>query len=390
MSFDLEKKITTAHIPRASGSTILASDTLNVVYNKYKSTAAIPTDAIRYNLIFSHGTGMNKSIWHYHIKSLFEWSQKSNGKIYIDSVIAIDAAGHGDSGVINRNKLGWIFRWDEGGKDIIEVVRNEHRTTGDFQNNFKSRNILIGHSMGGFLSLLAAFYEPDLFDATVPIEPVVYLDSRSTRKFSQRFLIIGKMIINEFDTKQAFEDFFKVHSFYKNIDPKVMDDFLNDELLEVIDPKTKDVKYRIKSSSQAQMAGYVSSALVLPLGMDIYKHIRVPIAHVIGKNAKWNPPESTEFFRGSVNPDFLAATYDIEGGEHLVNAEKPDDLLEVLKDFILKRKVEFKSTAAQLPEQKAEGLRQKVFESEIPKLLNGDLGTLYGIQHTALAKASKL
>ena len=91
----------------------------------------------------------------------------------LDSVIAIDMVGHGDSSLENQGKLGTIFRWDDGAKDVIAIIKHEIATTGDFQNNLESRNLIIGHSMGDSI-FICNILEPSLFDAVIPIEAVIY------------------------------------------------------------------------------------------------------------------------------------------------------------------------------------------------------------------------
>lgn len=379
MSYTLEKKVANAHFPRAPGSTLVSSERLNVVYNKYKSTTTIPADAIRFNFVFAHGTGMNKAIWHFHITQLFEWQAKSNGKIYIDTIVSVDAVGHGDSGVLNDGKLGWISRWDEGARDLLEVIRQEQASTGDLTNDLKSRNILVGHSMGGFLSLFAGFHEPNLVDSIVAVEPVLYANAKEIGKFAKRFAMIGLMLVDEFASYKDYEDFFKVYSFYKNIDPRVMEDFIQDELLVVADPVSDKKSFKTKTSKAAQIAAYTSGMPSLIAGMDEYQHINVPITHVAGKTAKWNARETNPFFRGAIKPEYLVGVYDVEGGEHLLHAEQPDVMVKILQEHTTKRQVDYLKHLQEVPEFKFKGSKEKILEAEVEgKLLQGRFLELHG------------
>ena len=161
MSYSYEKKMTLAHPFRATGSTLLHEEqsSLKIVYDKYKTRSPYPNSSnqLRYNLIFIHGTGFNKSIWKYHINKLYQLSQSQQVPWFLDSVISLDMVGHGDSSLENQGKIGPIFRWDDGGKDVVNVVKYELNSTGDFKNDFNSRNIVIGHSMGGYCALYASF-----------------------------------------------------------------------------------------------------------------------------------------------------------------------------------------------------------------------------------------
>lgn len=169
MSFTLEKKQAKAYPFRAKGSTLLAKDAqdLTIVYNKFKSNFPRPNpeSQLTFNLVFCHGTGFNKSVWTYLIKQLYKLSQSHQVPWFLDTVLAIDAIGHGDTSLANEGKLGCVYMWDDGSKDVIEVVKHELATTGDMKNDFESRNLIVGHSMGGFTALYATFLEPALFDS---------------------------------------------------------------------------------------------------------------------------------------------------------------------------------------------------------------------------------
>ncbi|KAK6456507.1 Alpha/Beta hydrolase protein [Scheffersomyces xylosifermentans] len=380
MSYTLEKKVSEAFHPRAPGSTTLPDDRLSIVYNKYKTTEVIPADALRFNFIFSHGTGMNKSVWHFAIKNLFELSQKSGGKWYLDTVVATDAVGHGDSSVLNGDKVGWIYKWDEGGKDLLEVIKHEQRTTGDLKNNHYSRNIAVGHSLGGFQVVAAGYYAPNLLDAIIPVEAVLYSDDKSSKRFAKIFGSMAPLLLDDFDSNDDFQEFYRKFSFYKNMQASVLDDFVGDELLITVDPKTGEKRYKAKSSAKNQMATYLGAVLSIHKGMAMLPYIIIPVFHVIGDKAKWNPPESIPYIRNAIQNEYLAGTADIPGGEHLVNAEKPEAVIELLVKFTLQRQQDFKEELKTLPEVKLGPNREKIREAQFAKLLEGDLTSVYGFK----------
>ncbi|KAG7663285.1 uncharacterized protein J8A68_003199 [[Candida] subhashii] len=381
MSFTVEKKVGSAYPYRAAGSTILAEDThkLKLVYNKYKTTLTPPTkDTLRFNLIFCHGTGFNKSIWKYHIKKLYELSQQRGTNWFLDSVMAIDFIGHGDSSLLNNGLLGPVYRWDEGGKDITHLIKQEISSTGDFQNNFESRNIVIGHSMGGFSTIYAAFHEPTLIDSIVPIEPVYYGEPDRFTKFKKIFNKISQMIIDKFDSIEDLNYFFKKFSFYKNMTPEIMKDYMDDEVIEEIDPETNEKVYKIKCIKRHQMTAYFGSFTSIARGMHVLPTIQVPIYHVIGAKAVWNPPASIPWIRGNINPKYLAGTFDIPEGEHLCNVEKPDETIDIIAKVLTERNSKYTQERVLIPEIVKNKDRQVIADEQFSKMFDLKFDDIYG------------
>lgn len=381
MSFTLEKKLTRAHPTRAQGSTLLAKDAenLTIVYNKYKSNCPRPNpqSQLTYNLVFCHGTGFNKSIWNYHIKKLFQLSQSLQVPCFLDTVVSIDAIGHGDSSLANAEKLGPVCTWDDGARDVIEVVENEIRTTGDLKNDADARTVIIGHSMGGFMAIYAAYLESSLFDSVIAIEPVLYASPDSAEKYMKLFKKISGFILDTFDTEQDAKYFFEKFSFTKLHNPEVLNDYMADEIYKTKDEEGK-VVYKIKCIKNLQIAAYLGSMMSLPKGMLAFPALRVPFLHVVGTKAKWNPPESTAWIRGSIDPKFFAGGIDIPDGEHLVNGEKPDEVVAVIKDFLTKRNEDYEKERLNTPEVVLKEDKQGLREQEFGKLLKGDLADIHG------------
>ncbi|KAK6460546.1 Alpha/Beta hydrolase protein [Scheffersomyces coipomensis] len=381
MSFTVETKSSPAYFPRHVGSTVLADDRLTLVYHKYKTTEIIPKDAVKFNLIFAHGTGMNKSVWTFIIKNLYQLSQASTGKNkwYLDSCISFDNVSHGDSALANKGKLGWVYRWDEGGKDLLRLLNYENDTTDDFKNNLTSRNIAIGHSLGGHFVVLAGFYDPNILDSVVPIEAVLYSDENSTKRFRKLFAKIASLLIDTFDSKEDIVEYFTKFSFYKKMHPEALKDFMEDEIITVIEDG--EIKYKTKASKEAQMSSYICSALSVPQQMKLLPLMRLPVCHVIGSNGNWNPPQSIPFVREAIPKRYLSATYDIPKGEHLVHAEQPEDTIKILQEFILKRQADFEN---EKPDEYAEFKygkdRNKILGIEYGHMLAGELSEVTGFK----------
>jgi pimeloyl-ACP methyl ester carboxylesterase len=340
------------------------------VYNKYKSTLAPPQSGIKINLIFAHGSGMNKSIWKYHIDKLYASSSKHGW--YLDTVVSVDAVGHGDSAVLNVGKLGPIFRWDENGKDLLTVIKYEQSSTGDLKNDYTHRNIVIGHSLGGHAAVMAGFYGPNLVDSVVPVEAVLYYNTDNAERFTKIFSKISALLIDEFDSYEDYEEFFTSFSFFKTLHPEVQKAFMADELQTVVN-KDGEIKYKTKASMVNQMASYLGSAYSLELGMKCLELLRVPVCHVVAEKGNWNPKESIPYIRQAIPKEYLAQAVDIPVGTHLVNGEYPDEMTDVIENFIKLRITQFKEQILNIdPEIATNGDRQKLADIHKEKLLVGD------------------
>lgn len=351
--------------PRSTGATHLPSDRLKLVYHKYKTTASIPDNVTKINLIFAHGTGMNKSVWKYHVEKFYEASATSKDW-KLDSVVVPDAVGHCDSALLNKGKLGWSCDWRDGGKDLISVVKNEIDVTGDFVPGAYTRNILIGHSMGGYQVAYAGFLESVLFDSVVSIEPVLFYDQQYTEFFANRISKMSKMITDVFPNAEAANKWFKQISFYKTLDKRVLDDFVADELYE------EDGKVKVKSTNPAQIAAYLTAPYCVEKGMAVLPHIDIPFMHVRGMEAMWNPPEATDFIRESVKAELIEGV-DVEGGDHLLHGTLLDETMKVLIGFVDRRAAWVKDHRGTFPEVKHNGDRAAIFESQWPFMMKGDV-----------------
>lgn len=382
MSYTVQKKLVKAHPIRAKGSTLLAEDAANltIVYNKYKSNCPRPKpqSQLTFNLVFCHGTGFNKSIWNYHIKKLFQLSQSFQVPWFLDTVVSIDAAGHGDSSLANADKLGAVFVWDDAARDVVEVVQHEIRTTCDLKNDLDTRTVIVGHSMGGYVAGYAAYLECTLFDSVIAIEPVVYGTPEHAELYIKLFKKIGGFILDTFDTEEEARNLFEKISFTKLHHPQVLKDYIDDEIYKTKNEEGKEV-YKIKCEKNFQVAAYMGAMMTLSKGMLALPGLRVPYLHVIGSEAKWNPPESVEWIRDAINPKYLSSI-DIPKGEHLVNGEMPDTIVDIIKDFCTKRNEALDKEKLDIPQVALKGDKQALRKQEFGKLIKGDLRDIYGYE----------
>lgn len=385
MSYSLEKKIIDAHSPRFPGSTALEQDSsaLKLVYNKFTTTASTSATAgkTRINLVFSHGTGMNKDLWTYHAKRLYATASAGPGW-YLGSVVAFDAVGHGDSAVANRDKLGWTYGWTDGARDLIKIVRHENTTCGDMLNNATSKNIIVGHSLGGFHVLMAGFFEPNLFDTIVPIEAVFYYDASLAPRYHKVFQKVSSLIMDEFESLEEFTEYYAEFSFYKSLHPEVLKEMISNEYYTVYDAASGTTKYRSKANRVGQISTYVCATFGLQLSHTVVPLIDTKICFIVGEKATWNPPASTEYFINNAKPSSLIEHHIIKDGTHLVNGEQPDKIVEILANLCGKRAAEAQRAYHELPEVVYHGDKRKVVEKQFDMVLNGEpadsVGWSYG------------
>lgn len=378
MSSDLytvTKHTTAAAFPRARGGTLLTNDRLEIAYLRFSPKLGKSKDpsVINIDLVFSHGTGMNKSIWKYHIDQLYKYAAKvgplENWKL--NRVISIDAVSHGDSALINHGKLGWSYRWEDGAKDVIAVIKAEQLKTGDFVNDANNKTIMVGHSLGASQSLLLSAYEPFLLDTAFAIEPVAFIEESDSEKFTNIIRKMGTMIKDEFESEGALEKYMTKYGFLRNFDPRVLKDVIEDEKY---DATGSDgiVKFKTKSSTAQQLATYMTGFYSIPLAMSILPTIRSNVVHVAGKKATWNPPKAVPFIRNTIPKEFVTGI-DIEDGEHLVNGERPDEIISEISKCISDRVKLAHKNRDNYPEIKYHGQRDEILTHQWQKMLDGKI-----------------
>ncbi|KAG7193274.1 uncharacterized protein KQ657_001037 [Scheffersomyces spartinae] len=368
--YTTEKKICEAAFPRHKGSTVSTSLRLNVVYHKYKTTTVLAENDIKINLVFVHGTGMNKAVWKYHINKLFQLAKSKGWPL--DLVISIDAIQLGDSAILNKGKLGWLYHWADGAKDINSVIRHEQGTTGDYIQDDYHKNVAIGHSIGGHQVLVASFYEPELYAAVVPIEAVVYSNPAYTQKFIKVFGKLSGLILDTFDLIGDVNMYFKELSFYRNTNPEILDDFLKEEIyvVEEGEAESLEIKYKTKCSRENQMVSYISSAISLTHAMALLPLLKNRVYHIVGTEATWNPPESVSWIRDNIDSKLITAI-DLPG-EHLLNIENPDQMVDTIGGIIDKESEHYKRALETSPFSRGKDTEKSV-EQNLNNLLTGDV-----------------
>lgn len=318
--------------PRHPGSILLSREShtpsdyrLQVCYRKYK--ALQDSNKPKINIVFLHGNGMNKGIWHYHIDKLY--NQYNNSEYQLNTVLAIDNVSHGESAAANKDKLGYVYGWKDGCKDVIEIVK--YHESQDFLSK-NSINILVGHSLGGFQALYTCYLEPQLFDACIPVNPVCYMDDQTLALYSFGFGMWLKTdkIKSHFDIpegsnwKEVAEKHYKKESFFKKFNPAVLANMLGDEFSGVT---PEGNSFDLNTRAEQEYICYYNARVFIPDGMKVFDQITTPVYHIVGDNdtAGEGAIQSTRSSLKSVVKPF-----DLENSTHLVVGENPDLVVNVL------------------------------------------------------------
>ncbi|ODQ81072.1 hypothetical protein BABINDRAFT_160484 [Babjeviella inositovora NRRL Y-12698] len=369
MSFIYELKSVPAHYARAEGSLLSEDDRPVIGYAKY--TVSLPQKNKKVvNLLFAHGTGMNKSIWRYHIEKLYELAA-GNLPWQLGTVVAFDAINHGDSMVANAGKLGVTHNWTDNAKDALCVVKNEPELS---SLNLESITISIGHSLGGFTALYAAYLEPIFFESIIAIEPVISskellipADQISPEQYayavSSSYKMLKKLdfaIQDQFEDEADFVEFMTKYSFYKNIPQKVLKPFLEDEMIAGKDADGEDI-ITVKACKKQQMVAYIGARHAITNGMPILRFINIPVTHVMGSKSTWNDPDFGRSYIRSEIPNCRGV--EIENGEHLVNCEMPDETIAVIIDHINEAVQRANKAGKQFPATLTDKQRDEIFEA---------------------------
>ena len=371
--FTVTTKTTDAAYPRYYGSTLLPSDRLKIVYDRYESTNQQPRDSdfITLNLIFAHGTGLNKDLWKYYIEHLYKYSSEvgPSQKWWIRNILSIDSATHGDSALLNEGKLGWKNRWEDGGRDINRIIENEQLNTGSFYNDATHKNILIGHSLGACQSVFSAAFQPNLYDLVFMIETVGFTDESLSKDSIGRINRLVGLIPEEFDSEKEFDTFYRKFNFTRKFHPRVLDDIIKHEKYEVVKPNGEK-KWRAKASGIQQLTSYMSGKSSIPNVMAALPLLKTSVIHVAAAELKFNPPQTPPFIRRTIPAEYITGI-DIPGADHNVNGESPDEVIALLKDALSKRAALAHENTDFYAEVKYKGDREKILKEKWKEMLTG-------------------
>ncbi|CAO1618042.1 unnamed protein product [Sympodiomycopsis kandeliae] len=166
------------------------------------SSSSSPDNEANYTLLLAHANGFHKETWEPMLPSLLNTlSQKQNSqgqRINIDEIWSIDTFGSGENGILNRQVLGETVSWFDGARDILQLIYNYlPQVSSKLPKNFgprwlndqlplcqasqvakdkkKGRKIIaVGHSFSGAALSILAGTHPDIFEALILVDPVMF------------------------------------------------------------------------------------------------------------------------------------------------------------------------------------------------------------------------
>lgn len=316
--FKLETKTLEAASNRKPNSVLIPGiDVLHVVYDLYKNVRKLAQEQIGVNLLFLHGSGMNRVIWEYYLIKFNELIS-SQSQWGLNRVVFLDQVTHGDSAELNRFKLGVDFDWSDGAKDACRVTLKEF--------NQQEVNIIVGHSMGGHQALCCGVLCPDFFNLIIPIEPVliphvVSNDIRAKTIVHSRFFnAIWNKTKDTFNNDKDFKQYMEKGSFYTNTHPWIRNRIMEFERV----PLDSTGKLRTKISQDQNTLCYMTLNPGAAWLISNLKFITTPVYCMLGGIANWTPTENKQALENEVEN----ITIDVVGeGDHLMNLEIPDVII---------------------------------------------------------------
>lgn len=315
----------------------ISPDALKVAYRRYKATRHPPPNLTKFNLVFLHGTGMNKGVWHYHIDRLYEkcWDLG----IHIDVVLAMDTINHGTSAQVNNGKLGKVLDWRDVAYDVAKIGEVEKLCL--LSGNYK--NVLVGHSMAGLVSLFLAFIRPALFNACVVLNPVCYLPNDSLASPYEPFMTWRRKKYMEtnfhFESpknwKQKVIEYMLNKSFYREFDKRVLENMLEDEYPET-EPQDNGLSITVKlnTTQEQTLITYFGAKEATKRVPPTFSGIVVPVYRILGElDISW---EAARQKLQEAIPGMK--TYLLPGEKHLLHGVHPDLFVNTLFEILKERK----------------------------------------------------
>lgn len=197
----------------------------------------------------------------------------------------------------------------------------------DIQQKYKEPVILLGHSMGGVLSLLVSFQRPELVKQVVMLDPPVIdfwsglmLKSAKWLKLDDRITPAGRTLGRReiFKDKAEAIDYFRHKSLFKNVDSRCLQDYVNAGTSASAD----GIRLRYSASTE------VNIYRTIPLNLYRHKKLTRPTTMVLG--------DASQVVRGLQKRHMrkLGVSMAFIRGGHLFPLERPEATAKLIKELI--------------------------------------------------------
>lgn len=315
------------HWPRENLDSMMSPDYVpKIAYTLYSDTRTnvnkrTADDTEILNLVFVHGAQMCKELWDFHAEMCF--LDPLIGP-YLGTVVAVENICHGDSYVANAGNVSWSTTWADSARDINKVVRSlEMRGT----------TILVGHSMGATQSFYAALFDPGLYDSIVAIDCVGYStdgrfdDKGSIQQLGRTYQKLVKMIKTKFKSEEEYLRYHEEVGIAKKFHPKCKEAYIKASRID-----HPDGTIEFKTPDLHQLAIYMSGQYAYRDAKYVARQLDCEIFHIWG--TRENKREA-KLWRQSFR---YGSFYDIPDEGHLVPFEKPVEVFNAYRNFLIRRR----------------------------------------------------
>lgn len=314
--YEVENKYTNGSWPRAEGTVVKNTppNAIKVAYRKYTNRHRQTSQQEAVRLVFIHGTGMNKAIWHYHIDQMFTKFHQSG--VYLECALAIDTANHAHSAKLNQQYLGDIFEWEDGVKDTLNVIDAENGP------NSKKKYIAIGHSMGGAQAMYASWMRPQLFQLLIIINPVVY--GGAPMELIRAVLVDPGRMETYFkvepgqDPRTAAKKYFRTKSIFRSFKDQVLQPMVEDDLPAVTEGQTE---LTMLSTQHQTLGTYATARGCLKAMSPKWPEVNVPVVRLLSEFDNASPKERLALEK-ALGSKMTTVTF--PGGKHNLHADAPE------------------------------------------------------------------
>lgn len=326
--------------------------------NRYARNGLTSKNRTGLTLFFAHANGFPKEIWEPTLATLLA----SPAGTVIDEVWCWESIQHGDAALINRHSISRYFDWSDNTRDIINFFTNYMPSDTDFKSlplhlarlpeqesqrrlatGFQQRRLMIvGHSYGGCTSTLATENFPHLVDSLVLVDPVIPKPYVSEEIFQMAEaktdgLLMGSLTRRDtWKTRDEVATSYLKNPFFQAWHPDVLKVYIEAGIYDTTDEQGNPVV-------KLKMPGIYESIVFSErtVGHETWQNLpnipeRITMRWIVPDRSdadEFGPPGATAE-RCWIRPK-NASNIRIAGAGHLIAQERPVEVGEDLRDFIL-------------------------------------------------------
>ncbi|KAG0140140.1 hypothetical protein CROQUDRAFT_674802 [Cronartium quercuum f. sp. fusiforme G11] len=261
----------TSRVDDSTDMTQIDECQLFISVNRYYRKAGSSSNAHNgITLIFSHANGLHKETWEPTLAHLLQFPEAE----LVSEIWALDCVNQGDSAVLNRDTLGERFDWADHARDLLQFIiahlpeakaakteslpkllkrqvspddpllqlndfPSSPVTSRVIQNglSWRGRQIgLVGHSLGGCASALAATTIPQLIKLVILIDAVIIPSVLINEEYLSRNASLSALRRDRWKARaEAHDSFIRKTEFFGRWDPAVLERYVNFGLTELDD-----------------------------------------------------------------------------------------------------------------------------------------------------------